>query len=88
MKILLLNDSATPSGGAELMTLALHDELRGHDARLFSSTARYGAVTIQGDYKCHGTTGGLRTPRQVFKILQLTDNFARLSKLFSPTSSR
>src|SRR5260221_68623 len=42
MRILLINDYATPTGGAELMLLMLRDALRrrGHDARIFASSAR------------------------------------------------
>ena len=42
MKILLVNDYATETGGAEFFVLALRDGLRqlGHDARLFASSAR------------------------------------------------
>ncbi len=70
MKVLLLNDSSTPSGGAELMTLSLRDgfRLRGHDARLFSSTAKYGNQEPQADYTCYGTTGSLRTLNRVFNL--------------------
>ncbi|MEH2389424.1 MAG: hypothetical protein V7K14_27400 [Nostoc sp.] len=37
MKILLISDYATPTGGAELMMLSLRDGLKkqGHDARFF-----------------------------------------------------
>ena len=67
MKILLLNDAATPGGGAELLTLALRHELRrrGHDARLFASTAAYGPGPSQADYTCYGTVGALRTIHRV-----------------------
>ena len=58
MKILLVNDYATPTGGAELSMLALRDGLRarGHDARLFASSARPGAGDSFADYECFGTT--------------------------------
>lgn len=63
MKILLVNDYATPTGGAELLTLSLRDELRrrGHDARLFASSARPGAGGGPADYECFGTTSRFRT---------------------------
>lgn len=63
MKILLVNDYATPTGGAELLTLAIRDELRqrGHDARLFASSARPGAGGGLADYECFGTTSRFRT---------------------------
>jgi glycosyltransferase involved in cell wall biosynthesis len=66
MKILLVNDYATPTGGAELLTLALRSRLRerGHDARLFTSSARPGGSSSFADYECFGTTSLLRTPLQ------------------------
>lgn len=58
MKVLLLNDLGTPTGGAELQMLSLRQGLRdrGHDARLFAS--RW--VPVMGceslaDYSCFGT---------------------------------
>src|SRR5262249_13047462 len=67
MKILLVNDYATPTGGAELLTLALRSGLRerGHDARLFASSARPGGNSSFADYECFGTTSLLRTPLQI-----------------------
>lgn len=58
MKILLVNDYATPTGGAELSMLMLRAGLRerGHDARLFASSARPGAGDSFADYECFGTT--------------------------------
>jgi glycosyltransferase involved in cell wall biosynthesis len=58
MKILLVNDYATPTGGAELSMLALRDGLRarGHDARVFATCARPGAGDSFADYECFGTT--------------------------------
>jgi glycosyltransferase involved in cell wall biosynthesis len=66
MKVLLINDYATPTGGAELLTLALRDGLRerGHDARIFASSARPGRNGSFADYECLGTTSYLRTPLQ------------------------
>ncbi|MGH7807210.1 MAG: glycosyltransferase family 4 protein [Thermodesulfobacteriota bacterium] len=63
MKILLVNDYGTPTGGAEINILMLRDTLRnrGHDARLFASSARNGNVENLADYKCLGTTSGFRT---------------------------
>lgn len=63
MRILLLNDYGTPTGGAELMLLGLRDGLRrrGHDARLFASSARAGPAPNLADYKCFGTTSRFRT---------------------------
>jgi glycosyltransferase involved in cell wall biosynthesis len=63
MKILLVNDYATPTGGAEIRMLALRDGLRrrGHDARLFASSARTGGGSSSADYECFGTTSRYRT---------------------------
>lgn len=63
MKVLLVNDYATPTGGAELLTLALREGLRqrGHDARLFASRARPGTGASLADYECFGTTSRFRT---------------------------
>jgi len=63
MKILLVNDYAEPIGGAEVMTLALRDELRrrGHDARLFASSAQSTSAARVADYLCFGTTSRFRT---------------------------
>lgn len=70
MKILLVNDAATPGGGAELLTIALRAELRrrGHDARLFASSAQYGSGRSHADYTCVGSTGPLRTMRRVANV--------------------
>ncbi len=62
MKVLLVNDHAAPVGGAEIMTLMLRDGLRerGHDARLFASSARPGGILGSADYECFGTTSRFR----------------------------
>ncbi len=66
MKILLVNDYGVPVGGAENIVLSLRDELRrrGHEARLFASTAAIAGLPNLADTTCHGTTGPLRTPLQ------------------------
>ncbi len=63
MKILLITDYATPTGGAEILTIALRDGLRsrGHDARLFASSARPLNAESQADYHCFGTLSRFRT---------------------------
>jgi len=63
MKILLVNDYATPTGGAELSAVALRDGLRqrGHDARIFASSAGPPGASSVADYECLGTTSYLRT---------------------------
>ncbi len=58
MKILLVNDYATPAYGSENMTLELRDLLRqkGHDVRLFASSARtVDEQEVLADYQCFGT---------------------------------
>lgn len=66
MKILLVNDYSTPTGGAEIQVLNLRAELRrrGHDVRLFAGTARPAGSATQADYDCAGTLSGWRTPLQ------------------------
>lgn len=63
MKVLIVNDYASPSGGAEVQMLTLRDGLRarGHDARLFASRARPVEGPSPADYECFGTTGRFRT---------------------------
>jgi glycosyltransferase involved in cell wall biosynthesis len=61
MRVLLINDSASPIGGAELNTLCLRQELnaRGHDARLFASSIGDGEQS-DADYTCFATTSPLQ----------------------------
>ena len=68
MRILLVNDYGTPTGGAEILLIALRAALRarGHDARLFTSSARPHAVQSQADYECLGTTSSFRALLQTF----------------------
>ncbi|MGH9672306.1 MAG: glycosyltransferase, partial [Bryobacteraceae bacterium] len=63
MKILLVNDYSFPGGGAEVSLLHLRELLRrlGHDARLFSTGVREGALAPEADYLCFGTSGPFRT---------------------------
>ncbi|MDJ0691881.1 MAG: glycosyltransferase family 4 protein [Xenococcaceae cyanobacterium MO_188.B32] len=63
MKVLLVNDYGTPTGGAELIMLSLRQQLRklGHDARLFASSARPLNKASKADYECLGTTSKFRT---------------------------
>lgn len=57
MKILLLNDYGSATGGAEYQILSLRDGLRsrGHDARLFASSALYSPGEPAADYYCRGS---------------------------------
>ncbi len=71
MKILLLHDKGTPTGGAEMQFLALRDDLRalGHDARMLATSA----TTVPGspfeaDYRCFGTNN------QKLQVLTQTAN--------------
>jgi glycosyltransferase involved in cell wall biosynthesis len=65
MKILLVNDYATPDGGAEVQVQLLRTALRarGHDVRLFASSAG-GPQPGAADDVCFGATSALRTPLQ------------------------
>jgi glycosyltransferase involved in cell wall biosynthesis len=67
MRVLLVSDYATPSGGAELMVLALRDSLRrrGHDARLLASSGRPLNLPSLADYECFGTSSAMRGLTQV-----------------------
>lgn len=57
MRILLVNDYGTPTGGAELQVLRLRAGLRarGHDVRLFTSTAGPRGAPVLADDACYGT---------------------------------
>jgi len=70
MRILLLHDYGTPSGGAELMALALRDGLRahGHEALLFTSSARPLPLPIVSDVQCFGTVSPARRLLQVANV--------------------
>src|SRR2546428_11767181 len=63
MKILFINDSAVPQGGAEIAIVGMRDALRerGHDARLFASSAGGNGVPSLADYTCFGTASKFRT---------------------------
>ena len=63
MRILLINDYGSLNGGAEVIVFGLRDELRrrGHEVRVFSSSAREGSAPVLADDICHGTTGPART---------------------------
>ena len=84
MKILLVNDYATPTGGAEVQTFALRDGLRarGHDARLFASSAGLDRASGSPDYCCFGTTTGFRTalqtanPSAYLRLRRVLETFA------------
>ena len=83
MKVLLVNDYATPTGGAELIMLALRRRLKelGHDARLFASSAQPLNKESEADYECLGTTSKFRTllqsgnPWAAYKLSQVLSEF-------------
>lgn len=71
MKILLIHDYGTATGGAELQMLSLRQELRerGHEVRLFSSRA----VSVTGspllaDHTCAGTLTRLQVLSQTANL--------------------
>lgn len=66
MRILIVSDYSTPTGGAELLfeRLAFGLRARGHEVRTFSSRAASPGTRPSADYGCRGTLGPLRTPLQ------------------------
>jgi glycosyltransferase involved in cell wall biosynthesis len=75
VRVLLVNDYGTPTGGAELQTLRFRDLLRerGHEALMFTSDARPGGVALASDVQCRGTQGPGR------KVLQAVNPWAAAS---------
>ena len=67
MRILILNDYGQLSGGAERVTVDLREGLRarGHDARIFASSARPLDLPNEADYVCFGHEGWPRPLLQV-----------------------
>jgi glycosyltransferase involved in cell wall biosynthesis len=72
MKILLAHDYGVLAGGAERITADLRDGLRarGHDVRLFASTARSLWLSNEADYTCYGTNAWPQ------RLLQVANPFA------------
>ncbi len=71
MRVLFANDYGTPDGGVEIATLHLRDGLRarGHDTRIFSSSARENRTSSSdADVDCFGTTGRARTLLQTANV--------------------
>lgn len=68
MKILLVHDYGMLAGGSERVTFDLREGLRarGHDVRLFASTARPLPLPNEADYRCYGTSGKWKRVLQVF----------------------
>ncbi len=73
MKVLLIHDYGTATGGAELQMLTLRKQLRerGHDARLFASTVSLVAAPFEAEYGCRGANGRKQA------ALQTMNPFAR-----------
>lgn len=84
MKILLLHDYGTPTGGAELQMLSLREGLlaQGHEVLLFSSDAQH----VQGfpqlaDETCYGTHSSLQVltqtanPSAYYRLRQVIRRF-------------
>jgi glycosyltransferase involved in cell wall biosynthesis len=67
MNVLIVHDYGTLSGGAENVSVMLRDGLRrrGHDARLFASTARPLPLPNVADYTCFGT---MSSPRRMLQV--------------------
>jgi glycosyltransferase involved in cell wall biosynthesis len=63
MRILLVNDYATATAGAERITRDLRDgfRARGHEVRVFASRAQLIAGESFADAECYGTNSRLRT---------------------------
>lgn len=85
MKILLVHDYGVLAGGAERITVDLRDGLRarGHDVRIFASTARPIALPSIADDTCYGTNGWPQ------RVLQVANPFAahrlrRVLRAFRP----
>jgi glycosyltransferase involved in cell wall biosynthesis len=67
VKVLIVHDYGVLVGGAEYFSVALRDGLRrrGHDVRLFASTARPLSLENVADYTCFGTMSAARRLLQV-----------------------
>lgn len=67
MRILIVNDYCAEIGGAEILSRTLRDGLRrrGHDARLFTTTADATPGGARPDFTCFGTVSRWRTPLQL-----------------------
>jgi glycosyltransferase involved in cell wall biosynthesis len=83
MRILIVHDYATLTGGAEIHMQQLRAALRerGHDARLLASSAPAAGAAGRADYECYGTTSRLRTllqtanPWAFFRLRQVLATF-------------
>jgi glycosyltransferase involved in cell wall biosynthesis len=85
MKILLVNDYGVPAGGAERITVDLRDGLRGrgHDARIFATTARPFPLPNDADAVCFGTNGWPQRLLQVWNPAAVR-GLRRMLSAFAP----
>ena len=77
MKILMIHDTGTATGGAEFQMLSLRQGLRdlGHDVRLFSSRATpVEGSEILAEYSCFGSNS-------LFQVISQTANLSAYLKL-------
>lgn len=74
MKILLVNDYGTLAGGAEVIVFGLRDALRarGHDVRVFTSSAKADDGPFLADDSCFGTSSRWRTILQCGNVSAYT----------------
>ena len=70
MKVLLVNDYGYEAGGAEIIIYTLRDALRGrgHEVRVFASSASDGKLPLRADELCHGTLHEARTNLQCMNL--------------------
>jgi glycosyltransferase involved in cell wall biosynthesis len=75
VKILLIHDYPELTGGAEVQLATFQQVLRrrGHDVRLFASTARSGGPPADVAYACRGTTSRFRTLLQTANLSAFTE---------------
>ena len=85
MKVLLVHDYGTPTGGAELQMLSLRKGLRerGVDARLFASRASLVEGEFAADYGCYGSTGRFQVISETLNVSAWW-NLRRVLKTFRP----
>ncbi|HTL88905.1 MAG TPA: glycosyltransferase family 4 protein, partial [Leptolyngbya sp.] len=85
MKILLVHDYGAATGGAELQMLSLRQGLRdrGHQVRLFSSTAMLVESPLLADDCCFGTTTALQPLSQTANLSAYW-NLRRVLQDFQP----
>ncbi|MCG8466842.1 MAG: glycosyltransferase family 4 protein, partial [Gemmatimonadetes bacterium] len=71
MRVLIVHDYGTLTGGAEHVSKMLRDGLRerGHEAEWFASSARPLRVPIAADRTCFGTMSGLGRVTKIFNPL-------------------